>query len=153
MSEIKAQQLADYLAQFPALPDTPLTTAPPVKRRKPDHSANPELLLVTTAAKLLGEMSHILLRTPAAERRSRLSRQFDTMGDTLMPFIGIIPRLPEDTLPTVQTMFDAILAAFRETRTADKFTKKAQGDLADKLEDFHAALAALTVTILMPETP
>jgi hypothetical protein len=152
MSEIKAKQLTDYLSQFPELPDMPLASAPAVKRTRPDHSQRPDLQLTAKAAKILGEMSHVLLRTPATERRSRLSRQFEVMEEVLMPFIGVIPYVAPERLPELENRFNDTLAAFRATRQMDKFSKKAQGELADTLETFHAALFSLAAETKTPET-
>lgn len=152
MSEIKAKQLTDYLAQFSDLPAMSLASAPAVKRTRPDHSQRPDLQLTAKAAKILGEMSHVLLRTPATERRSRLSRQFEVMEEVLMPFIGVIPYVAPERLPELEARFNDTLAAFRETRQLDKFSKKAQGELADTLDEFHAALSALAAETKTPET-
>ncbi len=148
MSEIKARQLAEYLAQFPELPDTPLKSAPVVKRTRPDYSDHPDLQLITKSAKILGEMSHVLLRTPATERRSRLSRQFENLEEVLVPFVGLIPYVAPERLPELEAGVNAVLAEFRKGRQADKFSKKAQGELADALEAFCAYMTALSA-----ETP
>ena len=154
ISEIKAKQLADYLAQFSELPDIPLSAAPAGKKTRPGDSQRSDLRLTARAAQMLGAMSYILLRTPATERRPRLSKQFECLEEALVPFIGVIPYVAPERLPELEVCFDDALAEFRKSRQLDKFSKKAQGDLADALESFHAALSALAAqTHAPPDAP
>ena len=137
----------DYLAQFAELPDIPLTAAPAAKKTQTIDSQHSALPLVSNAARILGEMSHILLRTPASDRRPRLTKQFEDLEEVLIPFIGVIPTIAPEQAPELDARFTDILTAFRNTRHRDKFSKKAQGELADTLEAFTASLKDLALGV------
>ena len=144
MSEIKAKQLADYLAQFPELPAISLTAALATKKAWANDAPPPALPLLIAAVKILGEANSILLQTPDTERRPRLMRQFERMEETLVPFISAISSANPKDFMQVESICNYALKALLETRSAEKFSKKTQGELADALDTFHAALRTVT---------
>ena len=58
--------------------------------------------------------------------------------------MGELAYLSPSDMDRTEALLGAMLADFQRTHREDKFSKKVQGELADQLETFHAAIAALT---------
>ncbi len=125
MSEIKAQQTLEFLAQF-----SDFTGEAPVSRS--NGGLLPSSALPAEAVLGLRRLVSLLIQVPAGEMRGRLVREIDRFAEAVLTVSRTLPQTPE-TLEAVLFVIRDITHQLEAALALPKLGKKAQADLAEVL--------------------
>lgn len=138
MTQIKAQQILDYLAQFPNLPDS---SAPAKPTEKEEPSAVKENPIAPLGAKVLRAIIDLLLELNGTEVRQRLLRELEEsaqLAETL--FLKHI-ELNTEQQTRIEGGLLGIQIEITDARGQGKWSKKTQGDLAESLVPYNEVIS------------
>lgn len=138
MTPIKAQQILDYLAQFPNLPDS---SAPAKPTEKEEPSAVKENPIAPLGAKVLRAIIDLLLELNGTEVRQRLLRELEEsaqLAETL--FLKHI-ELNTEQQTRIEGGLLGIQIEITDARGQGKWSKKVQGDLAESLVPYNEVIS------------
>lgn len=137
MSSIKAQQLLDYLAQFPKLTDGTVPKKPTTEEAPPPAKENP---LAPLGAKVLRAIIDLLVELIGTEIRPRLLKEL-TESVQLAETVALKrPDITEEQQARLEGGLIGIQLQITDARGQGKWNKKMQGDLADNLMPFNEVI-------------
>ena len=136
MSEIKAQQTLDFLAQFSEFTDeAPLTKPLPRSVSTPNALPSEANLELSRAAVLLSrKLVALLVQVPADVMRGRLVREIERLADAVITLTQTVAPNPDaETERVVLFVVGDIVRQIEAALAAPKLGKKAQAELAENL--------------------
>jgi hypothetical protein len=143
MTPIKAQQLLDYLAQFPGLSDqetVPPALAPKAKTKEKAFAPVVENGLAKPAASALKAIVDMLFALSETEMRPRLQRELSQAAESAEMAARTNGDLSEDERAKGEGGLLGVRQQISDALAGGKMNRKAQGDLADSLAPYNAIL-------------